>query len=235
MLDGQFRSNIDAWVKPVGKSLKRSGITADVITAVGMVMGVACAVFIGFGWLSLGLLFMILAGVPDLLDGAVAKASGTQGKRVAFLDSVTDRVTDAFLFGGVAWYFTTISNGPLPLLPFAVFASAALVSYIRAKADALGFDAHVGVVERAERIILLGLGLLFPVILIGVLWLILVLNLITAGQRFVAVWKQAPDPVARTTTRSRRQAARVGETTAAERWRARRLDARDRQPPRRTR
>ena len=137
---------------------------------------------------------MILAGIPDLIDGAVAKASGTSNPRGAFFDSVTDRVTDAMLFGGVAWYFTTISNGPLPVLPFAVFASAALVSYVRAKADALGFDAHVGLVERAERFILLGFGLLFDNLLVATLWIMLVLNLITAGQRFVKVWNQATVP-----------------------------------------
>lgn len=233
MLDGQFRPQIEAWTKPLGQSVKRTGISADVITVVGLVMAIACAAFIAAGWLSLGLLFLVLCGIPDLLDGAVAKASGTANPRGAFFDSVTDRVTDGLLFGGVAWYFTTISNGPLPILPFAVFVTAALVSYIRAKADALGFDAHVGVVERAERFILLALGLLFSQFLIAALWVILVLNLVTAGQRFVTVWTQASAPLVRTTTRSRRQAARVGETTAADRWRERRLASRDRASTRR--
>lgn len=228
MLDGQFRPQIEAWTKPVGQSFRRTGISADVITVVGLCMAVTCAVVIGFGWLNLGLLFLVLTGIPDLIDGAVAKASGTANPRGAFMDSVTDRITDALLFGGVAWYFTTISNGPLPLLPFAVFASAALVSYIRAKADALGFDAHVGLIERAERFVILGVGLLFSPLLIAMMWLMLVLNLITAGQRFVAVWKQASAPLTRTTTRSRRQAARVGETSAADRWRERRNDSRAR-------
>src|SRR6478735_477954 len=207
MLDGQFRKQIDAWVKPVGMSVKRAGISADAITVVGLVMSVACAVSIAAGALHVGLVFMILAGIPDLLDGAVAKASGNSGPRGAFFDSVTDRVTDGLLFGGVAWYFTTISDGPLPVLPFAVYLTAALVSYIRAKADALGFDAHVGLIERAERFIVLGFGLLFTGLLAWTLWLLLVLNIITASQRFVAVWKQASAdrPVVR--TRSRRQAA----------------------------
>jgi CDP-diacylglycerol--glycerol-3-phosphate 3-phosphatidyltransferase len=176
---------------------------------------------------------MILAGVPDLIDGAVAKAAGTSNPRGAFFDSVTDRITDAMLFGGVAWYFTTISNGPLPVLPFAVFASAALVSYVRAKADALGFDAHVGLIERAERFILLGFGLLFGNLLVATLWIMLALNLITAGQRFVKVWGQATEPRAVPRARSRRRAARVGQTTAADRWRARRVEARNRAANRR--
>lgn len=228
MLDGQFRSNIEAWVRPVGQSVKRTGVSADAITIVGLVMAVGFTIVMGQGWLSLGLLFMILCGIPDLIDGAVAKASGSANPRGAFLDSVTDRVTDALLFGGVAWYFTTTSDGALPLLPFAVYVSASVVSYIRAKADALGFDAHVGIVERAERFILLGLGLLFPSLLVAVMWVLLALNVVTAGQRFVAVWRQASVPLRRTTVRSRRQAARVGETSAAERWRARRAAGRER-------
>lgn len=233
MLDGQFRKNIDAWVKPVGMSVKRAGIPADAITVVGLLMSVGCAIAIGAGALHLGLLLMVLSGIPDLLDGAVAKASGQSGRRGAFFDSVTDRVTDGLLFGGVAWYFTTISNGPLPLLPFAVYVSAALVSYIRAKADALGFDAHVGLVERAERFIVLGFGLMFPSLLVATLWVLLGLNMFTAGQRFVAVWKQASAERPAVRPRSRRQAARVGETSAADRWRVRRLEARGRASTRR--
>jgi len=233
MLDGQFRPQIEAWTKPLGQSVNRMGVSANVITVVGLAMAVSCATFIALGWMNLALLFLVLTGVPDLIDGAVAKASGTASPRGAFMDSVTDRITDALLFGGVAWYFTTISNGPLPILPFGVFASAALVSYVRAKADALGFDAHVGLIERGERFVLLGVGLLFSVLLIPMMWLLLALNLITAGQRFAAVWKQASEPLARTTVRSRRQAARVGETTAADRWRERRLASRARSTHRR--
>jgi len=228
VLDGQFRSNIETWVKPIGQSVKRTGISADMITVVGLVMAVACSIAIGAGALQLGLLLLVLCGIPDTLDGAVAKASGTSNPRGAFFDSVTDRVTDGLLFGGVAWYFTTISDGPLPLLPFAVYVTASVVSYIRAKADALGFDAHVGLIERAERFILLGLGLLFQNLLVPVLWILVVLNIVTASQRFMTVWKQASAPLPRTTTRSRRQAARVGETTAAERWRTRREASRQR-------
>jgi CDP-diacylglycerol--glycerol-3-phosphate 3-phosphatidyltransferase len=227
VLDGQFRKQIDSWVTPLGRSAKRAGISADLITGVGVVMAVACAVSIGLGNLPLGLLFLCLTGIPDLLDGAIAKAAGTAHPRGAFFDSVTDRLTDALLFGGVAWYFTRTTDGPLPLLPFAVYASAAMVSYIRAKADALGFDAHVGLVERAERFIVLGFGLLFGGLLAWTLWVLLALNVITASQRFVAVWRQASATKPRTVRPARRRRS-VGQTSAAERWRARRIEARER-------
>jgi CDP-diacylglycerol--glycerol-3-phosphate 3-phosphatidyltransferase len=227
VLDGQFRKQVDTWVTPVGRSAKRAGISADVITGVGVLMAVACAIAIGLGNLPLGLLLLCLTGIPDLLDGAIAKASGTAHPRGAFFDSVTDRITDALLFGGVAWYFTRTTDGPLPLLAFAVYASASLVSYIRAKADSLGFDAHVGLIERAERFIVLGFGLLFGGLLAWTLWVLLALNVITASQRFVAVWQQASVNKPRAVRPARRRRS-VGETSAAERWRARRLEARER-------
>lgn len=192
MFDGNFRSQIEAGLKPVGNSIKKLGITADMITATGIVIGVGAAIAIGAGALNLGLLLLVLTGVPDLIDGAVAKAWGTSSQRGAFFDSVSDRVTDGLLFGGVTWYLAATDGRPwVVLLPVACYVTASWVSYIRAKADALGFDARGGLVERAERVILLALGLLFSGILVPILGLIVVLNLITAGQRFVKVWGQA--------------------------------------------
>ena len=191
MLDGRFRVNIEKGLRPVGTSLKNAGVSADHLTALGVVMAGAAAVSIGFGNLSLGLLFLILTGVPDALDGAVAKASGSAGPRGAFFDSVSDRVSDALLLGGVAWYLATTDPGLMVLLPMAVLAASMLISYERARAESLGFNAKGGLMERAERLILLGFGLLFEVLLVPVLWIMLVLTLVTAGQRFVKVWRQA--------------------------------------------
>ena len=102
------------------------------------------------------------AALPDLFDGALAKASNTSSQRGAFFDSVVDRVTDAMLFGGVAWYLASHESPHMSLLPFAVMALSSVISYQRAKAESLGLDAKGGLMERAERIIALCLGLLFP-------------------------------------------------------------------------
>jgi CDP-diacylglycerol--glycerol-3-phosphate 3-phosphatidyltransferase len=214
MFDGNFRRQVDAGLKPIGASIKRLGITADAITAAGLLFAVAAAVAIGAGALSLGFLFLLLTGIPDLIDGAVAKAWGQASKRGAFFDSVTDRVTDALLFGGVTWYLVA-SDGRawVVMLPVACYATASWVSYIRAKADALGYDARGGLVERAERFILLALGLLFPVLLLPVLAIIVVLNLITAGQRFVKVWRQATDESPALSDRRRRRRRPARSTT----------------------
>ena len=90
----------------------------------------------------------------------MAKASGTSSVRGAFFDSVTDRVSDALILGGVAWYLASTHPGHLVLLPFAVLGATSLVSYQRAKAESLGISAKGGLMERAERMILLGIG--FP-------------------------------------------------------------------------
>ena len=219
MFDGQFRRQVDAGLKPIGNSIKKTGVTADMITAAGIVMACCAAFTIGAGWLNLGLLFLILTGIPDLIDGAVAKAWGQSSLRGAFFDSVSDRLTDGLLFGGVAWYLTWSDARPwVVMLPVAAYVSASLVSYIRAKGDALGFDATGGLVERAERFILLGLGLLFSPLLLIVLAVIIVLNVITAAQRFVKVWRQATDQTPalsdRRRSRQRRRARPVGQRWA---------------------
>jgi CDP-diacylglycerol--glycerol-3-phosphate 3-phosphatidyltransferase len=211
MLDGRFRANIEKGLRPIGLNLRKTGITADHLTALGVVMAAAAAVAIGMGQLRVGLLLLVLTGLPDALDGAVAKASGTAGPRGAFFDSVSDRVSDSLLLGGVAWYLASTHPGHISLLPMAVLAASLLISYQRAKADALGFDARGGIMERAERVILLGLGLLFDSILVPILWVMLALTLVTAVQRFVKVWRQASveRPQVNTARRARRRAARA--------------------------
>ena len=104
---------------------------------------------------------------------------------------MADRLTDALLFGGVAWHLAGVRSDRMMMLPVAIMAIALFISYQRAKAESLGYDAKGGLMERAERFIVLAFGLLFSEILIPVLWVMLVLSLVTAVQRFVKVWRQA--------------------------------------------
>ena len=156
MFDGRWRGAVDRKTGPVGQRLHRYGVTADVLTATGLVSATATAVAVGTGHLHLAIGLLILTGLHDLLDGPVAKASGTTSLRGAFFDSVTDRVADALILGGVAWYLVSTHPGHLVLLPFAVLGATSLVSYQRAKAESLGLSAKGGLMERAERMILLG-------------------------------------------------------------------------------
>ena len=191
MFDGNFRKGVDRVLDPVGVALSRIGISANALTGLGIIIAGIGSVLIGQGRLFLGFIFLILTGLPDALDGAVAKASGTSSVRGAFLDSVSDRITDILLFCGIAWYLASNEPGRIMMLPVAVVGAAMLISYQRAKAESLGFDAKGGIMERAERFIVLALGLLINNILIPVLWVMLILTIITAIQRFIKVWKQA--------------------------------------------
>lgn len=225
MFDGRFRTNVERGLKPVGANLRRAGVKADHLTAFGVLMSGAAALAIANGALRGGLLLLALTAIPDVLDGAVAKASGTASPRGAFFDSVMDRVADALLLGGVAWYLDSTEPGRIGLLPMAVLGASLLISYERAKAEALGFDARGGLMERAERLIMLGFGLLFDSLLVPVLWIMLVLTLITAGQRFTKVWKQASATVPQATPidrdRRRRTLRRVERQQRAARRRRR--------------
>lgn len=216
MFDGKFRAPVDKAVKPIGNGLRRTGLTPDHLTILGLLVGIGAAVAIGRGELRLGLVLVILAALPDLLDGALAKASDAASQRGAFFDSTVDRITDTVLLGGIAWYFASTESPHLTLLPFAVAGVSALISYQRAKAESLGVDARGGLMERAERIIAICVGLLFEPLLVPILWLMLGLTSITAVQRFVKVWRQAavaPVTAARIEMRrSRRQSRRVART-----------------------
>jgi CDP-diacylglycerol--glycerol-3-phosphate 3-phosphatidyltransferase len=226
MFDKRLRASVEKGLRPLGANLRRTGLTADHFTVLGVTMSLAAAVAIANGWLEGGLVLLFLTAVPDVLDGAVAKASGTASRRGAFFDSVSDRVADALLLGGVAWYLSNIEGGHIVLLPMAVLATSLVISYERAKADALGYDARGGLMERAERLIFLGFGLLFESLLVEVLWLMLALSLFTAGQRFVKVWRQASIEVPEPLPASVRQAARLARSSERRRTRRERRESR---------
>jgi CDP-diacylglycerol--glycerol-3-phosphate 3-phosphatidyltransferase len=190
MFDGRWRASVQRGLQPVGSGLRRTGISADQLTAAGLLFAVATAATVAAGHPAIGCVLLVASSLPDLLDGAVAKASGTVSARGAFFDSVTDRVSDALVLGGTAWYVASRWGAHTAVLALAVLAASMLVSYERAKADALGFDARGGLMERAERIVLLAVGLTFSFMLVLVLWVMLGLTAFTAVQRFVKVWRQ---------------------------------------------
>lgn len=222
MFDGHWRTTVDKGVRPIGNGLTRLGVTPDVLTGLGLVMAVATAVTIASGHLLAGFFLLVGSALPDLFDGAVAKASGTSSIRGAFFDSVADRVTDALLLGGIAWHLQTVHGGHAAMLAFAVLGVSTLISYQRAKAEIFGFDAKGGLMERAERIIAICVGLVFSALLVPVLWVMLVLTSITAVQRFVKVWRQAGKPPAPVAPPRLRSARPRGANADRARWADRR-------------
>ncbi|HEY1651094.1 MAG TPA: CDP-alcohol phosphatidyltransferase family protein [Acidimicrobiales bacterium] len=216
MFDGRWRNGVDRTTSPIGQALHRHGITADVLTATGLLSATGTAVLVATGHLHWAILLLIITGLHDLLDGPVAKAAGTASVRGAFFDSVTDRVADAVLMFGASWYLLNRGEGHLALLPMAILAVTSLVSYERAKAESLGLSAKGGLMERGERMFLFGVGCLSAVIFVPVLWILLVLISFTAIARFVKVWNAASGRDA--VIRRRIEAWREGRVDS--RWRS---------------
>ncbi len=191
MFDGSLRTEVDRVTKPLGKSLARIGVTADLLTLLGVVFSLIAGVLIVSGHLLLGVVAVVLAGVPDLLDGPVAKALHATSKRGAFIDSFSDRVSDFILFGSLAWYYIDRRDSTMALVSFACYGMASFISYQRAKAELLGFNAKGGLMERAERVLMLAIGLAIASLLPYVLIFILLASAVTVVQRFLKVWSQA--------------------------------------------
>ena len=202
MFDGSFRTGVSRTVDPIGTGLHRIGVTADLLTVVGVLMSGAAAWIIGAGELRWGFVAMLAAALPDLLDGPVAKAAGSSSKRGAFFDSSMDRVSDALIFIGIAWYLDSNEPGRIEILPMAIMAAAMITSYLRAKGELLGYDAKGGIMERAERYIAISVALVFNQILIPVLWIMFALTMVTVVQRFFKIWRQATDERNRETVAS---------------------------------
>lgn len=197
MFDGKFRQSVDIATAPMGRGLVRAGFSADVVTGSGLIFACATAWCIAQGYFFVAIVLLILTGVHDLLDGAVAKASQRASQRGSFFDSVVDRLSDAVLLGGVAYYIERHHPGELVLLPFALLATFFLISYQRSKAESLGLAAKGGLMERAERLVLLGVALVSTSIFVPVLWLMLVLTTATSVGRFWRVWQIAARPAPR--------------------------------------
>src|SRR5438105_9807380 len=189
MLDTRWRAGVERGLRPAGARLRQVGISADQITLLGLAASVACGLVIAAGRLGWGAFFLALSGLTDVLDGAVAKSGGTAGPRGAFFDSVCDRVSDGVVLGGAAWYYAD-RQPHLAVLAFGVAMLSFLVSYERSRAESLGFNGKGGLMERAERMVVLGLGLTFGR-LAAALWVLAVLTGVTVAQRFALVWRQA--------------------------------------------
>jgi CDP-diacylglycerol--glycerol-3-phosphate 3-phosphatidyltransferase len=190
VLSSKARRAVSHVVDPVGQSLARAGVTANALTVVGLAGSIVAGVLIGSGRTVLGGAVALLAGLPDVLDGAVAKASGSAGPRGAFFDSVVDRLSDAAVLLGVVWLAAGGERPRLAFLAGLVLALSMSVSYVRARAQSLGYTCDVGIAERPERLLVLGLALLVGQLEVG-LWVLVAATAVTVAQRIVTVWRQA--------------------------------------------
>lgn len=185
MLSAWFGHFLD---KPLAPLAKRVPFGPNAITVAGFFVTAAAAASIPTHPVIGGLL-ILFGGAFDMLDGMVARAHGKRTKFGAFLDSTLDRYSDSLLLIGVSWYFYREGSIAGALLTIGGLVGSLMISYARARAEGLGTDCKVGLLERSERVILLAFGcitgLLMPVIII-----IFFLSHFTVLQRIVHVYRQ---------------------------------------------
>lgn len=186
MLSRKYKGAFGEMILPVNLALHRLRISADQLTFAGIVFGALAAVAFGQGRLPLGALFLILAGVADMLDGSLARASGSASPFGSFVDSVADRATDCLILGGLAWHYRDRAE---LLVALAAVGASFLVSYTKARAQGLGVSCDIGLMERPERMILLIAGALTG-LMAPALWGLAALSLLTAGQRVLHVRRE---------------------------------------------
>lgn len=195
----RFRKFWTGLLAPLARLLLRLGISPDVVTVVGT-LGVSAGALIFFpqGMFAVGVLVITAFVFSDLVDGHMARLSGRSSPWGAFLDSTMDRVADAAVFAGLVLWFSGDGNqGWLAGLALYDLVMGSLTSYARARAEALGMQAKVGVAERADRLVLILVAAFFadvlalPGMLVAALVLLAVASTVTVAQRMVIVYRQA--------------------------------------------
>jgi len=178
---------------PVVKILQKTHITPDTLTWIGVLISCGAGALAATGHLFAAGWVSAFAGLFDMLDGALARHINKTTRFGSVLDSTLDRVGEAAVLVGLIVFYTGQASILGTVIVAVGMVGSQLVSYIRARAEAMGINCEVGVFTRPERVIILSLGLLLstlnPVLLIA-LGLIAVLNWITAGQRLYYVWQQ---------------------------------------------
>jgi CDP-diacylglycerol--glycerol-3-phosphate 3-phosphatidyltransferase len=189
-----LRPALNRLLTPIGEALARTPVTPNAITVTGTVGVTAGALWLlPTGHLFAGTVVCAVFVLADMLDGALARVTGTTGAWGAFLDSTLDRVGDAAIFAALAvWLARGGHQAPLAGLTLYCLVAGAMVSYARARAEGLGVRADVGVAERSERLVIILLstgltGLGVPFVLPVGLWALAVLSTITFGQRVLVV------------------------------------------------
>jgi len=174
---------------PIINLLAKTGLTPNMVTVTGFIVTLVAAGIIVNGNLLLAGIVMLLAGVFDMLDGALARRTGKVTRFGAVLDSTLDRVSEAAILIGVCAFYSQSGQTPAVVLAVVTLTLSLLVSYIRARAEAMGLEGKEGFFTRPERVVALAIGMMFN-ILVPVLVLVSVLSLITVIQRLANVYRQ---------------------------------------------
>ena len=182
------REMISSYVeRPVAGALAKMGVSPNMVTMAGLVGAGISAWLISEGMLWAGGIVMLIAGVLDLFDGALARSTGQDSAFGALLDSVVDRVSEIVVLLGLLIFYARADSLEGTVLVYLAVGGSVMVSYLRARSEGLGIDCKVGIMTRPERVAALGFGLItghwVPVVMLIVLGVIAGLTILTTVQR----------------------------------------------------
>ena len=226
-----FPPEMQAWARRVAESivspLARWGVDPNAVTVIGFLLNIVTAAVLATGHLSTGGALLLLSGLFDLLDGALARVANNQSDFGAFLDSLLDRYSEATILLALIYVFTIRRHTSDVLLVYLVAVGSILISYARARAESLGLEAKVGIAPRPERVLILGAGLLVNGDTTAIALVILaILTHVTAVQRLLHVWRQTR---AKNNEYTERQARAKSSEQSERQARIKATEARERQ------
>lgn len=195
MFEVKLKPHLEIILSAVASKMVALGITANMVTLLGFAVNLVATYYVATGRLVVGGILILFGGSFDMIDGAVARAQTNLRASGALLDSVIDRYSEGFLFLGVLIYFYSLDSLIGIILAFGAWFGSILVSYVRARAEGLQITCKVGLMQRPERIVLLGAGTLlqgllwqkFPVIQTNALILLCVVGLLTLTTHITAL------------------------------------------------
>jgi CDP-diacylglycerol--glycerol-3-phosphate 3-phosphatidyltransferase len=183
---------------PLIKILARWGINPNSFTLAGLIITSMAAVAFIMGHLHLGGFLILLGGLCDTIDGSLARFANKATHFGAMFDSAVDRYSEFVMFFGMLVYFVMSKDYPTSVVAFFGLCGSIMVSYSRARAESLGFDSKVGIMQRPERIVFLGLGaLIHPAAFKFAIWLVAIFANFTALQRIRHAHKQSETKIDR--------------------------------------
>jgi CDP-diacylglycerol---glycerol-3-phosphate 3-phosphatidyltransferase len=199
MFTQKFQAWVRRWAERAVGVFRDSPITPNMLTLFGLIITGVGALLVATGQLLVGGIVLAFAGLFDIFDGALARAAGKVYRYGAFLDSTVDRYSEGVVYLGILIYFLDQHDGLRPIIVLIALAGSYLVSYVRARAQSLGFTCDVGILARPERVVIIVAGLLLEAVGIriagwGPLTVALVVLAVgtnfTAVQRVWVVWQQ---------------------------------------------
>ncbi|HID96203.1 MAG TPA: CDP-alcohol phosphatidyltransferase family protein [Candidatus Latescibacteria bacterium] len=191
VFSSKLKDGFARFIAPLTRLLVKSGLHPDILTVIGLALNIGVAISFSLGWFPWAGIMCLVAGLFDFLDGQVARASHRGTKFGALLDSTLDRYSEAFIFLGIAIYLLRTSWVVTKIVLLFALAGSLMVSYVRARAEGLGVECQVGLMQRTERTIMIALGAIFGRAgLIVVIWGIAILANYTVVERMWHLWKK---------------------------------------------